>query len=69
MGHFYVEPAGTVSPAHPDGMRLTQEVGSDQGTVQRHRSFYLIDRSVPVAFEPGENHNVDRVFLIRRFIE
>lgn len=70
VGYFYTEPApGGVSAVHPDGLRLTQEVGSDQGTIERHRAFYLIDRSLPVAFEPGENHNVDRLFLIRRFIE
>ena len=37
--------------------------------VTRHRAFYMIDRSIPVAFEPGENHNVDRAILLRRFIE
>lgn len=68
VGYFYTEPTA-VSAVHPEGLRLAQEVGSDQGTVERHRAFYLIDRSAPVAFEPGENHNVDRLFLIRRFIE
>jgi hypothetical protein len=29
----------------------------------------MVDRSIPVAFEPGENHNVDRAILLRRFIE
>lgn len=48
---------------------LGQEVGIDTGTVKRHRAFYIIDRSIPVAFEPGQNHNVDKCVLLRRFIE
>ena len=48
---------------------LGQEVGIDTGTVQRHRAFYIIDRSIPVAFEPGQNHNVDKCVVLRRFIE
>ena len=54
---------------YPDGYQLTQELGSDTGEKKRHRGFYIIDRSLPVAFEPGENHNVDRAVLLRRFIE
>jgi hypothetical protein len=48
---------------------LGQEVGLDTGTVTRHRAFYIIDRSIPVAFDPGQNHNVDKCVLLRRFIE
>jgi len=48
---------------------LGKELGSDTGNIKRHRAFYLIDRSIPVAFEPGENHNVDRAIVLRRFIE
>jgi hypothetical protein len=44
-------------------------VGSDQGDIQRHRAFYVIDRSIPVAFEPGMNHNVDQAVLLRRLVE
>ena len=49
--------------------KLGAEIGSDTGEVKRHRAFYIIDRSIPVAFEPGENHNVDRCILLRRYIE
>jgi hypothetical protein len=48
---------------------LGQELGLDTGEVQRHRAYYVIDRSIPVAFQPGENHNVDQCVLLRRFIE
>jgi hypothetical protein len=77
VGYFYVEPLplGQLPPgqiasaAHVDGLRLASEVGADTGSIERHRGFYLIDRSIPVAFEPGEDHNVDRAILIRRQIE
>ena len=68
VGYFEVT-LGTVDPAHPDGYRLGQELGWDRGEIRRHRAFYMVDRSIPVAFEPGENHNVDRAILLRRFIE
>jgi hypothetical protein len=60
VGYFEVD---------PQTGQLGQELNSDTGDVKRHRSFYIIDRSIPVAFEPGENHNVDRAVLLRRFIE
>jgi hypothetical protein len=60
IGFFEVDPATGL---------LGQELGADTGEVQRHRAFYMLDRSIPVGFEPGENHNVDRAILLRRFIE
>lgn len=76
VGYFEVEPApqGTMTPQqyqqrYPDGYRLVSESGSETGEVERHRAFYIIDRSIPVAFEPGENHNVDQAVRLRRFIE
>ena len=70
VGYFEVEPnPNGVDAVHPDGYRLGQEIGIDQGTVKRHRAFYVFDRSIPVAYEPGENHNVDRAVLLKRFIE
>jgi len=64
IGYFEVE--GVNAAGQPI---LGQEVGLDTGTVKRHRAFYIIDRSIPVAFEPGQNHNVDKCVLVRRFIE
>jgi len=70
VGFFEVEPhPGGVDSAHPDGFQLAQELGSDTGQIVRHRAFYIIDRSIPVAFEPGVNHNVDKAVVLRRFIE
>ena len=58
-----------VDVVHPDGYRFGIELGSDVGNVKRHRAFYIIDRSIPVAFEPGVNHNVDKAVLARRYLE
>ncbi len=59
MGYFEVDDRGL----------LGQELGADSGAVERHRGFAIIDRSIPVAFEPGQNNNVDRAVLLKRFIE
>ena len=45
-----------VVPADPDGVRY-------------HRAFYVIDRSIPVAHEPGRDHNVWDAVLLRRIVE
>jgi hypothetical protein len=69
VGYFEVEPAGTINPTRPDGYQFGAEVGSDQGQIKRHRAFYMVDRSIPVAFEPGENHNVDKAVILRRYVD
>ncbi|OHB79710.1 MAG: hypothetical protein A2V98_12775 [Planctomycetes bacterium RBG_16_64_12] len=78
VGYFEVEqapalPAGW-TPAqyqavYPDGYQLGQELGSDTGEVQRHRAFYLFDRSIPVGFQRGRDENVEKAILLERFIE
>jgi hypothetical protein len=70
VGYFEVEPNPTgVDVIHPDGYRLGAELRLDIGEVQRHRAFYFVDRSIPVACEPGQNHNVDRAIVLRRYLE
>ena len=70
IGYFEVEPVMTGPDAtRPDGFRLGAEVGIDRGQIKRHRAFYMIDRSIPVAFEPGENHNVDKAVILRRYVD
>ena len=46
-----------------------EELGAETGELKRNRGFYIFDRSIPVAFEPGKNHNVDRAILVRTMIE
>lgn len=55
--------------AHPDGYQLGQEVGADSGQIQRHRSFYIIDRSIPVGFQRGYDNNDNNAVILKRFIE
>ena len=57
------------NPYLPDGYRLGRELGSDLGATRRNRAFYIIDRSIPVGFEPGVNHNVEDTILLRRYID
>jgi len=45
------------------------EFTGNRGEVTRHRSFYIIDRTTPVGFRPGEDLNTDKAILLRRFIE
>ena len=59
VGYFHVDDFG----------RIGTEVGIDTGEVNRSRAFYIFDRSIPVAFEPGKNHNVDDAVLVRTIIE
>jgi hypothetical protein len=68
IGYFEVTPV-SVDAAHPDGFQLGQELGYDSGEVRRHRGFYIFDRSVPVGFERGKNHNVHKAILLRRYLE
>ena len=35
----------------------------------RNRGFYIFDRSIPVAYERGEDHNVHDAILLRRIIQ
>ena len=42
---------------------------SDTGDIQRLREFAMIDRTIPVAFEPGKDHNVERAIRLRRRID
>ncbi|MCA9129308.1 MAG: hypothetical protein KDB22_19615 [Planctomycetales bacterium] len=48
---------------------LGREYGEDQGTVMRHRGFYLIDRSIPVGYQEGQDLNTDDCIILRRIIE
>ncbi len=68
LGRFRVSEI-PASVGNPDGYQLGAELGSDQGEIRRHRAFFLIDRSRPVGFVPGERLNADRCVIIRRILE
>lgn len=51
------------------GYALGAELGSDTGEIERHRAFYIIDRSVPVGFLRGHDLNVENTVRLQRYIE
>ena len=59
VGYFEVDENGLVGA----------EIGSDTGDVQRNRGFFMFDRSIPMAFEPGKNHNIEKGILVESIIE
>jgi hypothetical protein len=69
VGYFEVEPAGAVNAIYPDGYKLSRELGSDTGEIERHRAFYIFDRTIPVSFQRGTDLNVQKAILVNRFIE
>jgi len=48
---------------------LRESVVNDPDSIKLHRAFYLFDRSIPVAFDPGKDHNVWDAVLLRRIIQ
>lgn len=68
VGYFEVT-ATAPTVGIPDGWQLGQELGSDTGEIRRQRAFYILDRSIPVAAQPGEAHNTERMVLLRRYID
>jgi hypothetical protein len=54
---------------YPEGYTLGRELGIDTGANERQRGFYIIDRSLPVGFKPGEDLNVEDIIRVRRRIE
>ncbi len=45
------------------------ELGSDTGKAERSRGFFMIDRSIPVGYEPGKNHNIENMILVETIIQ
>jgi hypothetical protein len=54
---------------YPDGYQLGRELGSETGDTNRHRGFWIVDRTLPVAFKPGDDVNVEKMILLRREID
>ena len=51
-----------------DGMDFPEEL-IEVTPRNRNRGFYIFDRSIPVAYERGEDHNVHDAILLRRTIQ
>ena len=60
LGFFETNENGTLTdpPVEAGGSNL-----------ERHRAFYMIDRSIPVGYENGHDHNTEDVFRVKRYIE
>jgi hypothetical protein len=70
VGYFEVTPwSAGVDAAHSDGYQLGQELGSDTGEIVRHRAFYMIDRTIPVGFQRGQDLNVEKAIILKKYIE
>src|SRR5690606_3273128 len=54
---------------YPQGYQLGKELGHETGNIDRQRAFYIIDRTRPAGFKPGEDVNVENTILLRRRIE
>ena len=48
---------------------LDNEIEDENGQSTRNRGFFIFDRSIPVAFEPGRNHNVEKAIRVSSYIE
>jgi hypothetical protein len=48
---------------------VRESVANDPDSIRLHRAFYVFDRSIPVGFEPGQDHNVWDAVLLRRIIQ
>jgi hypothetical protein len=69
VGYFEVQRTD-VDEGNPDGYELMGELTTENGsTVPRHKMFFLLDRSIPVAFSRGQNYNVHRALLLNRIVE
>ncbi|MEX2187976.1 MAG: hypothetical protein WD875_14315 [Pirellulales bacterium] len=68
VGRFEAEPTPPTE-SHPDGYRLGAEIGWDTGAIERHRAFYMVDRTVPVACQPGQINNIQRAVMVSRLVD
>ena len=48
---------------------LRESTANDPDSVKYRRAFYIIDRSIPVGYEEGRDHNVRDCIRLRRIIE
>ncbi|OYV85959.1 MAG: hypothetical protein B7Z73_12595 [Planctomycetia bacterium 21-64-5] len=68
LGKFQVQPVA-VSTVNPDGYQIIGEMGAATGDVQRERSFYIFDRSIPVGFVRGQNLNIEKAVLLEQDLD
>lgn len=54
--------------ASPADLTPGPEVGYDTGNTVRHKAFYIIDRSIPVGFQPGRDNNARDCVVLERMV-
>ncbi|MDG2013553.1 MAG: hypothetical protein P8J33_08610 [Pirellulaceae bacterium] len=69
VGKFEVDANGVLLGTGNEINGGLVELGADEGKNKRSRGFYLIDRSIPVGFEPGVNHNVEKIILAETIMD
>ena len=72
VGYFEVvnRQAEDVDTTSPELLNfIDDEIKNINGDPIRNRGFFIFDRSIPVAFEPGRNHNIDKAIRISSYIE
>jgi hypothetical protein len=60
IGFFQIDPAT---------LQVGQEYGIQEGTNVRPKAFYIIDRSVPVDFVPGQETDSRKTILLERILD
>lgn len=45
------------------------EYRADRGEAKKYRAFYVVDRTKPVGYQVGVDHNVENTILVRRYID
>lgn len=58
----------TVGFFESNGTTIGKEYGLDNGSRQRYRAFYIIDRTRPVGYSPGMRMNADKTIILRRYL-
>jgi hypothetical protein len=48
---------------------LRESTADDPDSVKYRRAFYIVDRSIPVGYEEGKDHNILDMIRLRRIIE
>ncbi len=45
------------------------EYGANAGESERYRGFFVVDRTIPVGFQIGEDHNAANTILVKRYLK
>ncbi|MEM7558155.1 MAG: hypothetical protein AAF394_03455, partial [Planctomycetota bacterium] len=45
------------------------EYGANSGESERYRGFFVVDRTIPVGFQVGEDHNAANTILVKRYLK